>query len=220
MSAVPSGRRTAAVLTTAFHPEPIAFRSLVLSSVSHCTPVPQEDLLDSSSGAGAPAPAGASAAEGDGPAGSVVGGAAPPHRSLRAYLALPLEEYALLDPRYIARLGGPEQAAGGSGGTGLDEAAEAGGGAAGATPASGSFLLTVPLIDIVGLDLTPQLAIDVDVDERAGQVRRIRCAWIGARGKPSRAAHGFTVYHLPLSNPPARPGDVHRWQPARRRACA
>ncbi|KIZ03782.1 hypothetical protein MNEG_4171 [Monoraphidium neglectum] len=104
----------------------------------------------------------------------------PARRDLRSYLGLPLEQYSLLDPRYISRLPScdGDDAGGAQGGSSSDEcAAQSGesgdkasssGGGAAAPPVSGSFLLTVPLADIVGLELTPQLVIDVDVDERLG----------------------------------------------------
>jgi hypothetical protein len=109
-------------------------------------------------------------------------------RDLRAYLSLPLEAYSLLDPRYIARLpAAPISATAAvaaandaAGRSGSDEASS---GDVAALPASGAFLLTVPLTDIVGLELTPQLVINVDVDERKGQVgAHLRHVWEWSSG--------------------------------------
>jgi hypothetical protein len=118
----------------------------------------------------------------------------PPPRPLRAYQGLPLEQYSLLDPRYISRMppavAAAEAGGGDDGGAGAHARSDAGEGAgagpagrAREPPASGSFLLTVPLADIVGLELTPQLVVDVDVDEARGQARgragarRARASW-------------------------------------------
>jgi hypothetical protein len=119
-------------------------------------------------------------------------------RDLRAYLSLPLEQYALLDPRYISRLpasgshadAGPAAADGGA--VGSADGAEGGGAVSGEDgtqlPPSGAFLLAVPLSDIVGIDLTPQLIINVDVDEARGTVSGKPPAFAGAcvRRAPAR----------------------------------
>ncbi|MEW5297602.1 MAG: hypothetical protein WDW36_000803 [Sanguina aurantia] len=62
--------------------------------------------------------------------------------SLRAYLALPLDQYSLLDPRWITRVGG----------------------------AGNLFLLRVPLQDVVGLALEPQITVKVNIDSNNAQV--------------------------------------------------
>ncbi|MEW5315337.1 MAG: hypothetical protein WDW38_006777 [Sanguina aurantia] len=61
--------------------------------------------------------------------------------SLRAYLALPLDQYSLLDPRWITRVGG----------------------------AGNLFLLRVPLQDVVGLALEPQITVKVNIDSNNAQ---------------------------------------------------
>ena len=136
-----------------------------------------------------------------------------------------LEEYSLLDPRYITRLepgdisgrssstsssnssGGGGGGGGNGGGTGgdgngssqgVDSTANAAGGSTSssansgstaALPASGAFQLRVPLSDIVGLDLTPTMIINVDVDDTRGKVRtRGMAARSGAARKRSEGA--------------------------------
>jgi hypothetical protein len=63
-----------------------------------------------------------------------------PDRAVHKYLSLPVEQYNLLDPRFITK----------------DE--------------DGSFVLRVPLQDVLGIDLKPQINITVDVDSEKGQV--------------------------------------------------
>jgi len=136
----------------------------------------------------------------------------PKRRDLRAYLSLPLEEYSLLDPRYIARLseGGDSSSSSSSipptAGTGSSTTPSA---AEGPLPASGAFLLTVPLVDIVGLDLTPQLVIHVEVDEAKGQVRSCVALCGDTTGvgvvKPCTIISCFSTRradHLPTHSPP------------------
>lgn len=66
-----------------------------------------------------------------------------PHgRSLRDYLALPLDSYSLLDPKWISR--DPDQA--------------------------GLFHLTVPLAELVGLPLEPKISVKVEIDAMNEQV--------------------------------------------------
>ncbi|GLI61300.1 hypothetical protein VaNZ11_003654, partial [Volvox africanus] len=63
-------------------------------------------------------------------------------RSLAAYLALPLDQYSLLDPGWISR-----------------------------SPAAPDvFVLRIPLFDLVGLELQPQITVRVFADLRNGQV--------------------------------------------------
>jgi len=65
-----------------------------------------------------------------------------PGRTLREYLALPLDQYSLLDPRWITRC--PD--------------------------AADLFTLKVPLQDIIGLPLEPQIQVRVDIDTANNQV--------------------------------------------------
>lgn len=65
-------------------------------------------------------------------------------RGLAAYLSLPLDQYSLLDPTWVTR--------------------DAGG--------ADRFLLRVPLYDVVGLDLQPQINVRVALDARNNQVLR------------------------------------------------
>lgn len=62
-------------------------------------------------------------------------------KSLQAYLSLPIEQYSVLDPRWITR--------------GDD----------------GKFHVQLPLFDIVGVDLTPGVSVSVEVDAASQQVR-------------------------------------------------
>ncbi|GIM00197.1 hypothetical protein Vretimale_5359 [Volvox reticuliferus] len=63
-------------------------------------------------------------------------------RSLAAYLALPLDQYSLLDPGWISR-----------------------------SPAAPDvFVLRIPLFDLVGLELQPQITVRVFADSRNAQV--------------------------------------------------
>jgi hypothetical protein len=65
----------------------------------------------------------------------------PPGRSLRDYLALPLDAYSLLDPRWISR-----------------------------DPETGMFHLSVPLAELVGLPLEPKITVRVEIDAENEQV--------------------------------------------------
>ncbi|EFJ42560.1 hypothetical protein VOLCADRAFT_107195 [Volvox carteri f. nagariensis] len=65
-----------------------------------------------------------------------------PPRSLSAYLALPLDQYSLLDPGWISR----------------------------SPSAPDVFVLRVPLFDLVGLELQPQITVRVSLDTRSNQV--------------------------------------------------
>jgi len=66
----------------------------------------------------------------------------PPGRSLRDYLALPLDAYSLLDPRWISR--DPDE--------------------------TGMFHLSVPLAELVGLPLEPKITVRVEIDAENEQV--------------------------------------------------
>ena len=102
-----------------------------------------------------------------------------PERSLAAYLSLPLDQYALLDPDWISRQAG----------------------------ASDLFVLRLPLFDMVGLDLQPQLSVRVALDPHNSQVRAgvqgRAAAWCCAGGggghvarpRPSCAAAASTGRH-------------------------
>jgi hypothetical protein len=150
----------------------------------------------------------------------------PARRDLRSYLGLPLEQYSLLDPRYISRLPScdGDDAGGAQGGSSSDEcAAQSGesgdkasssGGGAAAPPVSGSFLLTVPLADIVGLELTPQLVIDVDVDERLGAVGGLRVVgWVrGTRSDRKREGRPAHVVAESLANVRSNAPDPWQWR--------
>ncbi|GFR48102.1 hypothetical protein Agub_g9789 [Astrephomene gubernaculifera] len=69
-------------------------------------------------------------------------GAGPTMRGLSAYLALPLDQYSLLDPGWISR----------------------------SPAAPDEFVLRVPLFELVGLDMQPQLSVKVSLDPRTSQV--------------------------------------------------
>ncbi|GAB4823478.1 hypothetical protein N2152v2_010524 [Parachlorella kessleri] len=61
-------------------------------------------------------------------------------RSLQDYLAVPPEEYSLLDPKWIGRQEG------------------------------GTFKLTIPLWDLLGVDLTPEIHVQAGRDKQTGNV--------------------------------------------------
>jgi len=81
-----------------------------------------------------------------------------PPWSLRSYLALPVEQYSVLDPRFIRRLGPEEQQQDSGGGS---EAAVA---SSSPSSTSSAFRLTVPLSDVVGMDIVVEVDVAVDVD--------------------------------------------------------
>lgn len=66
-------------------------------------------------------------------------------RTLADYLALPVSQYSVLDPRFIRK----------------DDS----------DGRKGAFILSVPLEEVMGVDLMPQLHVAVDVDPAAGEVR-------------------------------------------------
>ena len=68
-----------------------------------------------------------------------------PGRSLKDYLALPLDSYSLLDPQWISR----------------------------DTDEPGLFHLAVPLQDLIGLPLEPRISVRVDVDPENEQVSHL-----------------------------------------------
>lgn len=106
--------------------------------------------------------------------------------SLQAYLSLPLDQYSVLDPKLIARIPCEQQlqphASISSTTTSKNDKSSTAvltngmNGTSGHStnntwePASGCFLLKVPLREIVGIDLEPQLVIRVEVDDQKGQV--------------------------------------------------
>lgn len=77
-----------------------------------------------------------------------------PGRGLPSYLALPLDQYSLLDPTWISR-----------------DASQ-----------GDRFLLRVPLQDAVGLALAPELAVRVVIDPRASKVGGLVGPWGVALG--------------------------------------
>jgi hypothetical protein len=82
--------------------------------------------------------------------------------SLRSYLALPVEQYSVLDPRFIRRLS-PDEVE-----RIKDDEGGGGGGASSSSSSSSSsscFRLTVPLSDVVGMDIVVEVDVEVEVDQ-------------------------------------------------------